>query len=137
MRSVRPQAERWKRLLRFLTGGGLATLVHWLVMFLLIQADIDARFATAIGATVGLVVNYLAQYRYTFRSGLPHRLAFSRYLASTSLGWCLNLAGFSAIYTATGTPMFSQAVASAATVLANYLLAEEFVFQEEAANDTQ
>jgi len=136
MRSAISQLNRWKRLLRFLTGGGVATLVHWLVMFALIQAGTDAIVATATGASVGLAVNYLAQHRYTFRSGLAHRVAFPRYLTSAALGWSLNLIAFSAIYTATGMAMASQAAATAAATLANYLLAEKFVFQEEQTNDT-
>lgn len=137
MNSATPQTDRGNRLLRFLTGGGVATLMHWLVMFLMIQAGSDARLATATGATVGLVVNYLAQYRYTFQSGLPHRVAFSRYLACAGLGWGLNLAGFSTLYTVTGMALAAQAVATATTAFANYLLAEKFVFPEESSNDRQ
>jgi putative flippase GtrA len=136
MKSAANQPARWTRLLRFLTGGGLATLVHWLVMAALIRAGTDAMLATATGATVGLAVNYLAQYRYTFRSALPHRVAFARYLAGASLGWSLNLAGFTAVYAVTGVPMASQIVATAVATLANFLLAEKFVFQEEQTNDT-
>lgn len=127
---------QWKKAVRFLTGGGVATAVHWLVMFAMIQAGTDAVLATATGATAGLAVNYLAQYRYTFRSGLPHRVAFARYLAGAGLGWSLNLACFTAMYTVTGTTMVSQIVATAVGTLANYLLAEKFVFQEEKTNDT-
>lgn len=137
MKTATPQTDRGKTLLRFVAGGGAATLVHWLVMFLMIQAGTDARLATATGATAGLAVNYLAQYRYTFQSGLPHRVALSRYLACAGLGWGLNLAGFSAMYTATGITMVSQAVATTATAFANYLLAEKFVFQGESSNDRQ
>ena len=136
MKGVISLPVRWKRLLRFLTGGGLATLVHWLTMFLVIQAGTDARLATAIGASAGLVVNYLAQYSYTFRSRLPHRVAFSRYLAGASLGWGLNLAAFSAMFSVTGAPVASQAVATAAAVVTNYVIAEKFVFLEESTNES-
>ena len=135
MRSATSQPARWKRLLRFLTGGGFATIVHWSVMFALIRAGFDAVPATATGAAVGLAVNYLAQYRYTFRSGLPHRVAFSRYLAGAGLGWGLNLASFTAMYAVTGIPMASQIIATGVATLANYLLAEKFVFQEEHTNE--
>lgn len=138
MRPVTHRKDRRKTLLRFLTGGGFATLVHWLVMFLLIDRGADARLATATGASVGLVVNYLAQYHYTFRSGLPHRVAFSRYLACSALGWIVNLGGFSAMYALTGVPMVSQAVATAAATFANHLLADKFVFpEEESTNATR
>lgn len=129
---------RNQRLLRFLAGGGLATLVHWLVMFLMIGAGgIDARLATATGATTGLLINYLAQYQFTFRSGLAHRVAFTRYLAGAGLSWGLNLAVFSALHTLTGTAMAAQIFATAVTAFANYLFAEKFVFHEELCNDRQ
>ncbi len=136
MKPAESQPARWSRLFRFLTGGGFATLAHWLVMMLLIRAGMDARLATAAGATVGLALNYLAQYRYTFQSALPHRVAFLRYLAGAILGWGLNLAVFSVMYATTDSAMSSQAVATAAATLANYFLAEKLVFQEESTNDT-
>ena len=129
------QRFRLTRLCRFLTGGGFATLIHWLVMFLLIDAGVDARVATAAGATVGLGTNYLAQHRYTFRSELPHRLAFPRYLATSSAGWALNLAAFSTVYATTNAPLASQVTATAVATIANYFLAEKFIFQKEQAND--
>jgi len=136
MKPAENKRPRWERLLRFVTGGGIATLAHWLVMFALIQTGISAVPATAAGATVGLAVNYVAQHRYTFRSGLAHRVAFPRYLTSAGLGWSLNLIAFAAIYSATGMAMASQAAATAAATLANYLLAEKFVFPEGQINDT-
>lgn len=135
MKPTENKRARWGRVLRFLTGGGIATLVHWLVMFALIQTGTGAVPATAIGASVGLAVNYLAQHRYTFRSGLPHRVAVSRYLGSAGLGWSLNLAVFSAVHAATGVSAVAQPVATATATFANYLLAAKFVFQEEQTHD--
>ena len=122
---------RKAQVIRFLSGGGLATLVHWSVMFALIRIGFDAVLATTIGATAGLAINYLVQYRYTFRSGLKHQVAFSRYLTSASLGWALNLTCFTAAYAATGSSAFSQILATGAMTFANYLLADRFVFREE------
>lgn len=136
MKPAESKRARGRKVLRFLTGGGIATLAHWLVMFALIQTGTGAVPATAAGASVGLVINYLAQHRYTFRSGLAHRVAFPRYLTSAGLGWSLNLIAFSAIYTATGMAMASQVVATTTATLANYLLAEKFVFLEGQTNDT-
>ncbi len=135
MKPANLKTARVTRLLRFLTGGGFATLVHWLTMFLLIRSGTGAQLATAAGATTGLVINYLAQHRYTFQSRLPHRVALPRYLAGAGLGWSLNLACFSATYGATGAPIASQAIATATATFANYLLAEKFVFQGESTDD--
>ncbi len=125
------------RFVRFLTGGGLATLTHWLIMLALVRAGIDPRVSTAAGATVGLFINYLAQYHYTFRSDLSHQTAFFRYLSSAVAGWVLNVAVFSAAYSIAGSTVAAQAIATLASMITNYCLAERFVFHEKTANQPQ
>lgn len=135
MQSQSHAVARWPRVLRFLASGGLATLAHWLCMFGLVATGTDARLATAIGATVGLLLNYAGQYRFAFRSSMPHRLTFPRYLTSAGLAWVLNLAAFSALYAGSANAVLAQVVATAAVTLANYALAERFVFQGATGNE--
>lgn len=125
------------RLLRFLAGGGVATAAHWLTMFALISSDLDPRISTAAGATAGLSVNYLAQYHYTFRSALSHRITFPRYLTGAAAGWLINLLAFSTAYSAQDSALAAQAIATFVSMLANYCLAERFVFHEEISSQPQ
>ena len=111
-------------------AGGLATLCHWLVMLCLLRLGLDAMLATGVGATAGLLVNYLLQHRYAFRSDLPHPVAFPRYLLGSGLGWILNLAGFSLLLMAGAGIAPSQIIATGLVALANYLFAKRFVFHE-------
>lgn len=134
-KDIEQPSGRWREPLRFLAGGGVATLVHWLVMLGLIHAGLGAVPATAAGGALGLAVNYAAQHRFTFRSDLPHRLAFARYLAGASLGWTVNLSVFTALYAALGAAAIAQAVATAVATLANYQLAARFVFQEKPSDE--
>ncbi|KAA1174381.1 GtrA family protein [Marinobacter salinexigens] len=120
-----------QRLSRFLIAGGLATFVHWLSMYVLIRFGMTAEPATAFGAALGLLANYSLQYRYAFRSALPHRVAFSRYLSTSALGWGLNLALFSFIRFAGADTLVSQVVTTGLVAFANYLLADRYVFHEE------
>lgn len=106
-------------------------------MFALIFVGTDARVATATGATAGLAANYFAQHTYTFQSGIPHRMAFSRYLIGAGLGWLLNLVGFLAVYSVTGLPSVSQAAATIIAVIPNYLIAEKLVFREEQISEAR
>lgn len=117
--------------LRFLLAGGTATALHWLVMALLIQLNVEPAMATALGASVGLGFNYLAQHRWAFRSRLTHRMAFPRYLASATVGWCLNLAIFSSFQQFDTGIVTSQICATALVTLVNFLLSERFVFHEQ------
>lgn len=116
---------------RFLLAGGAATALHWMVMAILIQLNADPALATALGASVGLGFNYLAQHRWAFRSRLAHRMAFPRYLASATAGWCLNLAIFSSLQQLDTGIVLSQMCATALVTLVNFLLSERFVFHEQ------
>ena len=118
------------RLPRFLMSGGAATALHWLVMALLIGQDIQPSLATAVGASAGLIFNYLVQHAWTFRSGLLHRVAFPRYLTTSAFGWLLNLALFSVLMSLGAAIAIAQVSATALMTLVNFLLSERFVFHE-------
>ena len=79
---------------RFVVSGGVATLSHWLTMALLIIAGMLPAPATAIGAIVGAIVNYLAQKTFTFRSRKQHRITIPRYIAACAILWVANLVVF-------------------------------------------
>lgn len=121
----------WSRLPRFLLTGGIATLLHWLTMLVLIDWGVSAVPATATGAVVGLLANYVGQYRYAFCSDLPHRMTFPRYLSGAALGWALNLTGFSLLLVAGLGVAPSQIITTGLVAFANYLVAQRFVFHEE------
>ena len=125
------------KLPRFLLAGGVATLLHWLTMLVLIGCGLNAVPATAMGATVGLMANYFGQHRYAFCSDLPHRIAFPRYLTGAALGWSLNLAGFSLLLVAGFSVAPSQVITTGLVAFANYFFAQRFVFHEEQTINTQ
>ncbi|SNC60497.1 Putative flippase GtrA (transmembrane translocase of bactoprenol-linked glucose) [Marinobacter sp. es.048] len=127
----------WGRLPRFLLAGGAATLLHWLTMLVLIGWGLTAVLATATGATVGLLTNYVGQHRYAFCSGLPHRVAFPRYLTGAALGWTLNLMGFSLLLVAGLSTAPSQMITTGLVAFANYFFARRFVFHEEPTINSQ
>ncbi|PPI83755.1 GtrA family protein [Marinobacter maroccanus] len=131
------RSTRWGRLPRFLLAGGVATLFHWLTMLVLIGWGLNAVFATATGAAVGLLANYFGQHRYAFCSDLPHRVALPRYLTGAALGWVLNLAGFSLLLIAGLSVAPSQIITTALIAFANYLFAQRFVFHEEQTINVQ
>ncbi|MGF2735659.1 GtrA family protein [Marinobacter sp. DUT-1] len=122
---------------RFLMAGGMATLLHWLIMMVLVRAGVTAVAATAIGASAGLLANYIGQHRFAFRSLLPHRVTFPRYLAGAGIGWTLNLLSFALLRMAGANVAFAQITATGVVALANYLFAERFVFHEEPTRDSQ
>jgi putative flippase GtrA len=120
----------WSRLPRFLLAGGVATLLHWLTMLILIRSGLNAVLATSMGATLGLLANYVGQHRYAFCSGLPHRIAFPRYLTGAALGWGLNLMGFSLLLAWGLSVALAQIITTGLVALANYFFARRFVFHD-------
>jgi len=83
---------------RFTLVGGLATVSHWLVMALAINLGAMPAMATAIGAVIGALVNYILQRNVTFQSNNSHRTALRRYLIVCLLIWGANLFIFFTLY---------------------------------------
>lgn len=77
----------------FVMVGALGTGVHYALMFALVgAASWPAEAATTLGAACGAGVNYLLNYRFTFRSIAPHRIALAKFLAVAATGMGINLA---------------------------------------------
>src|SRR5699024_5113999 len=75
---------------RFLISGGSATALHWGAMSILITLGADAVVATAVGAALGAVSNYLLQFHRTFQARAQHSRAMPRYFAVVCVGWLVN-----------------------------------------------
>lgn len=69
-----------RQLLRFGVVGVLSNGVYVLVLVLLRAAAIPWWLAAALAYAVSMVVNYVAQRTFTFRSDRPHGAAAVRYV---------------------------------------------------------
>ena len=124
-------SARLAELFRFIASGGTATLSHWLTMALLIMAGTAPSMATAIGAVVGAVMNYLLQKAYAFRSSNRHRFALPRYVAACVLLWLANLLLFVLLHRLLTLPVVSaQFLTTAFVALLSYWLYRHMVFIE-------
>ena len=75
--------------------GGTATVIHYLVLWLLHRGlGLDAVFATTAGYLIAAVFNFVASYRFTFRSRAPWRKAIVRYGIVAGSGLLINTAVF-------------------------------------------
>lgn len=54
-------------ILRFVLTGGLATLMHYLIYFILLGMQLNMTVAFAIGYLISFLFNYLMSARFTFR----------------------------------------------------------------------
>lgn len=122
-------SPRFAEIMRFVMTGGLATLSHWLTMALLILAGMLPSLATAIGALVGAVVNYLMQKAYTFRSSRSHRVALPRYVAACIVLWLANLLLFMLLHRLFYVPVMpAQFLTTGFVALLSYWLYRGMVF---------
>ena len=111
----------------FLAGGAAATATHWAAMAALVQAGVDPWIATALGATLGAGLNYLAQGRVF--GGESGAAALYRYAIACLLAWTLNLSLFWLLHELAQLAVApAQLVTSAATAAASYFLYSRFVF---------
>ena len=120
-----------QRIVRFVVGGGSATLVHYVVMGLLITSGVDAVVATSVGAVVGAVYNYFFQYYRVFRSERHHLQAMMRYGMTVGLYFVSNVVLFALFYRVAGMGIvISQILATAVVAVQNYFLYQKFVYIE-------
>lgn len=79
------------QLVRYSAAGALGTALHYLTMFSLMAAfAVKPVVASTAGAILGALVNYGLNYRFTFRSDMPHRAAMPRFLLIAAIGLGLN-----------------------------------------------
>lgn len=128
MHKHRAFAALW---MRFLTSGGLATLVHWLLMWLLMYLGLQATPATAVGAGAGAVTNYLLQYYHTFRCQAAHRHVVPNYIKVVAVGWLANIVLFYVLYNfLMNNAAWAQFSTTALVTILNFSLYRKVVFHE-------
>lgn len=83
--------RRPPKLLRYAIIGGIATLVHAVILWLFVAiADLRPSLATILGFLVAFSVSYFGHYYFTFQSNEPHGRALPRFLAIALTGAFLN-----------------------------------------------
>lgn len=71
--------------------GGLATLLHYLVLVALVElVGVNAGLSAAVGAACGALAAYAGNKRFTFVSNAPHRQALPRFLLVAAAGAIAN-----------------------------------------------
>jgi putative flippase GtrA len=79
------------RLVRFGLVGALATAIQYLVLVILVsRAGMWPPAASTAGFVISAGVNYLLNYRFTFRSQEQHGPAAAKFLTLAAVGLVLN-----------------------------------------------
>lgn len=86
------------RLFRFGVVGGVATLIHAVVLFIFVEhVQIGAKTATVLGYMIAGAVSYFGHYYITFRSTERHRHAVAGFIISAISGAALNVVIFAIV----------------------------------------
>ena len=80
-----------QQFVRFTGVGFVSAIGHYGLLIGLVQiAGADPVPASAAGAALGAVINYLLNYNITFKSSKPHKDAFMKFLLVACVGLALN-----------------------------------------------
>lgn len=119
-----------RQLARFAIAGVIATAAHYTVLVLLIEiARAPPLFSTTAGYCVGIVVSYILNRRYTFKSEAPFAQSFAKFAAFYGVGMFLNGAIFAALMSIGAWYLVAQVVATAIVMVWNYFGARFVAFR--------
>jgi len=98
-------------------------------MAMLIVVGMDPVYATAAGALVGAIFNYIMQYYYTFKSDKTHVYALFTYSLAVLFGFLSNELIFVFFYNFLNEKVIiSQLSTTALVTIQNYLAYKYLVF---------
>jgi putative flippase GtrA len=91
--SPRPVTGHFGRLIRFTAVGGIATAIQYALLIALVRGfGMAPTPASSIGFVLSAGVNYLLNYRFTFRSNRPHGPAATKFALLAGTGLLINAA---------------------------------------------
>lgn len=80
-----------RQLIHFAAVGAVGTLVQYLVLWIGVDLLLlSAAISSGVGYILGSIVNYVLNYKFTFKSDKSHRDAVTKYYAILAVGWCIN-----------------------------------------------
>ena len=100
-KQTRPRPKWHWQFVQFAGVGAIGTLAHYMLLVMLVEVfGVNAVAASTAGATLGALVNYALNRRYTFRSNKRHREALTKFLVIAATGLALN-SGFMLVFVET------------------------------------
>jgi putative flippase GtrA len=114
--------EHLTRFARFILVGGVATAIQYALLILLVRGfGMAPTPASSIGFVLSAVVNYLLNYRFTFRSHRPHGPAAVKFGLLAAAGLLVN-AAIMYLLVGWGVPyLLAQVCATGVVLLWNFI----------------
>lgn len=127
-----------RQFLLFASIGAVGTSGHFLTLILLVEgAALDAVWATTAGFTVGALINYALNYRFTFRSDKAHHEALSKFFIIAIIGAVINsLLMYLGVDVLGGHYLLVQVIASLTVLFWTFAGNKLWTFAEKAVEET-
>jgi putative flippase GtrA len=117
------------RFLGFVFAGGVATALNYSLFSLLMVLGVHYLVASAVGYASGIIVSFLINRRYVFRSTGDSRRQLARYTL-IYLGAMLVQLGLLEVFVRIGSdPFIANACAIIIVVILNFFVIRRFVFK--------
>lgn len=119
-----------KQFILFTAVGGVGTVGHYLTLITLVESGLlSAVPASVAGFTVGAIINYVLNYRFTFNSKKSHKEAMSKFFIVAIIGAIINTAlmyiGVNILHTYY---LLAQIAATGIVLLWNFLINKYWTF---------
>jgi putative flippase GtrA len=102
----------------FLIVGILATATQWVILIVLHDGfDVGPALSSGIGYVLSGVLNYILNYRFSFRSQSSHKEAVWKFAIVTGLGLCINTVIMNSVTGQVGQGYILAQIAATACVL--------------------
>jgi putative flippase GtrA len=109
------------RFIRFALVGGVATAIQYAILVVLVRfADLAPPVASTIGFIASAGVNYLLNYRFTFRSDRAHGAAAAKFAVLVFIGMLLNAGLMKLLVSAGWNYLIAQICVTGVVLVWNY-----------------
>ncbi len=120
-----------KQFLLFSVVGAVGTSGQYAMLILLVEVTKqNPVLASTLGFLVGALINYILNYRYTFKSDKPHRETLVKFLVVAAIGACINTGLMYVLIESIDLQyLIAQLLATAAVLAWNFLANKYWTFQ--------
>jgi len=117
----------------FATIGVIGTAGHYATLIILVEGfSTGPVLASTFGFVVGAFINYILNYRFTFKSNKPHREALSKFLLVAAMGAGINTGlMYLLIHQLMLHYFIAQLIATTIVLLWNFLISKYWTFRAE------
>jgi len=120
------------RFILFVGVGGIATLLQFILLALLIELHLLPEVvASAVAYGMAAIFSYIINYHFTFISNSSHWHTLPKFIITATLGLCLSTLLFAIFLSITKQYLVAQFLASGLTLIFNYSMHKLWIYRKQ------